>query len=132
MIDAYFDYAYSPLEYRSLRFETERLEVDNYQGNAIVNYTERAIPFTRIIEHKHFEFGEQPHTVISREYSETWQPGKEAFYPVNTLKNNERYELYRKLAEKETDVLFAGRLGYYKYLDMDKIVRLALETFKNA
>lgn len=128
MIDAYFDYCLGALEYRSVRFETEVLDCDNYQGNAVVNYTEREVPYTRIIEHKHFEFGKQPKTVISREYSSEWSVGMEPYYPVNDEKNNTLFEAYKKLAEKESRVIFGGRLGNYKYYDMDKVIAAALET----
>lgn len=127
-IDEYFDYLLGHLEYRTVRFETEVLDMENFQGNAVVNYTEREIPFTRIIEHKHFEFGQQPTTVISREYSEEWTPGKEPYYPVNDDKNGELYEKYKELADKESNVIFGGRLGTYKYYNMDQIILEALET----
>ena len=125
-IDEYFDYQFGPLEYRSVRFETEKLDCDNYQGNAVVNYTEREIPYTRIIEHKHFEFGTQDTTIISREYSSEWKPGVEPYYPVNDQKNNELYHKYLQLASEESNVIFGGRLGQYKYYDMDKVVAAAL------
>lgn len=128
MIDAYFGYQLGALEYRSVRFETEVLDCDNYQGNAVVNYTEREVPYTRIIEHKHFEFGKQPKTVISREYSSEWKVGMEPYYPVNDEKNNCLFAQYQKLAEKEKNVIFGGRLGNYKYYDMDKVIAAALET----
>ena len=116
------------MEYRSLRFETEELSAeDNYQGNAVVNYTEREVPWTRIIEHKHFEFGTGRGTVITREYPAKWQPGDEPYYPVNDEKNMALYEKYRALAEKEKNVLFGGRLGGYRYYDMDKVLRAALD-----
>ena len=127
-IDEFFEYKSGALEYRSVRFENEILDTDNYQGNAVVNYTAADVPFTRIIEHKHFEFGEQPKTVISREYSAEWKPGVEPYYPVNNEKNNALYEQYKKLAEERKDVIFGGRLGLYRYLDMDKVIGLALET----
>ena len=127
MIDRYYDYKLGVLEYRSVRFETEELEVENYQGNAVVNYTEREVPYTRIIEHKHFEFGKQPSTIISREYSSEWKKGDEPYYPVNNDKNNSLYEEYRKLAEAEKNVIFGGRLGSYKYYDMDKVIAAALD-----
>ena len=130
MIDEYFDYCYGPLQYRSVRFETEVLDCDNYQGNAVVNYTEREVPYTRIIEHKHFEFGKQPKTVISREYSSEWKQGMEPYYPVNNDENNALYEKYRRLAEREGNVIFGGRLGHYKYYDMDKVVAAALECVR--
>lgn len=127
MIDEYYDYKLGVLEYRSVRFETEELCEENYQGNAVVNYTDREIPYTRIIEHKHFEFGKQPTTIISREYSSEWKKGDEPYYPVNNEKNNSLYEQYRKLAEGENRVVFGGRLGGYKYYDMDKVIAAALE-----
>ena len=127
MIDQFYDYKLGVLEYRSVRFETEEIDVENYQGNAVVNYTEREVPYTRIIEHKHFEFGKQPTTVISREYSSEWKKGDEPYYPVNNDKNNALYEEYRQLAEKENKVIFGGRLGGYKYYDMDKVIIAALE-----
>lgn len=126
MIDQYYDYKLGVLEYRSVRFETEVLDEENYQGNAVVNYTEREVPYTRIIEHKHFEFGKQPKTVISREYSSEWRKGDEPYYPVNNEKNNELYRKYAKLAESEGKVIFGGRLGGYKYYDMDKVIAEAL------
>lgn len=126
MIDQYYDYKLGVLEYRSVRFETEVLDEENYQGNAVVNYTEREVPYTRIIEHKHFEFGKQPKTVISREYSSEWKKGDEPYYPVNNEKNNELYRRYAKLAESEGKVIFGGRLGGYKYYDMDKVIAEAL------
>ena len=125
-IDAYFDYKLGALEYRSVRFETEVLDQLNFQGNAAVNYTDVETPWTRIIEHKWFEFGTQPKTVISREYSSEWKPGDEPYYPVNDEKNGAMYEEYRKLAEKENKVIFGGRLGEYKYYDMDKVIESAL------
>ena len=127
MIDAYYDYCYGELEYRSLRFETEILDVENYQGNAVVNYTEREVPYTRIIEHKHFEFGKQPVTIISREYSSEWKKGDEPYYPVNNEKNDGLYEEYKAKAEGEKRVIFGGRLGSYRYYDMDKVIASALE-----
>ncbi len=127
MIDEYFDYCYGPLEYRSLRFETERLAVDNFQGNAVVNYTEASVPYTRIIEHKHFEFGQQDFTIISREYSSEWKIGIEPYYPINDKKNAALYQRYLALAKKEANVVFGGRLGAYQYYDMDKVVEAALE-----
>lgn len=128
MIDAFFDFCYGPLAYRSVRFETEVLDEENHQGNAVVNYTEREIPYTRIIEHKHFTFGTQPKTVISREYPAEWKPGGEPYYPVNDEKNNALYEKYRALAQTRKDVLFGGRLGMYRYFDMDKVIRAALDV----
>lgn len=125
MIDEYFDYQLGALEYRSVRFETEVLDTDNYQGNAVVNYTEREVPYTRIIEHKHFEFGTQEKTVISREYSSEWKVGMEPYYPVNDEKNGKLFAAYKELAEKEEHVIFGGRLGNYQYYDMDKVVEAA-------
>ena len=125
-IDAYFGSCYGPLEYRSVRFETEVLDTPNYQGNAVVNYTDAETPYTRIIEHKHFEFGTQPKTVISREYSAEWKPGDEPYYPVNDQKNGELYARYKALADQEEKTIFGGRLGEYKYYDMDKVVEAAL------
>lgn len=131
MIDRYYDYRLGVLEYRSVRFETEELDTDNYQGNAVVNYTEREVPYTRIIEHKHFEFGKQDKTIISREYSSEWKKGDEPYYPVNNDRNNALYEEYKKLAQNEEKVIFGGRLGSYKYYDMDKVIAAALEMAKN-
>lgn len=128
MIDEYFDFSLGNLEYRTVRFETERLDIENYQGNAVVNYTSKDIPYTRIIEHKHFEFGKQAHTVISKEYSMEWKPGMEPYYPLNNDDNNVLYEKYKSLASKEMRVIFGGRLGHYKYYDMDKVIEKALET----
>ena len=129
-IDAYFDYKLGTLEYRSVRFETEVLDTDNFQGNAAVNFTDEETPWTRIIEHKFFEFGEQPKTVISREYSSEWKKGDEPYYPVNDEKNGKLYEEYKKLADAEEKVVFGGRLGEYKYYDMDKVIESALEAAK--
>ena len=125
-IDAYFDYAFGPLNYRSVRFENEILPIENYQGVAVVNYNEREIPFTRIIEHKHFAFGKQPATVISREYPSEWRLGVEPYYPINDAINSELYQRYKALAETQSNVYFAGRLGQYKYFDMDKVIAEAL------
>ena len=130
MIDSYYDYKLGVLEYRSVRFETEKLDCENYQGNAVVNYTAADVPYTRIIEHKHFNFGKQPVTVISREYSSEWKQGDEPYYPVNNDRNNDLYEQYKKLAESEGNVIFGGRLGQYKYYDMDKVVAAALDMCK--
>ena len=127
MIDEYYGYRLGALEYRSVKFETEVLDCDNYQGNAVVNYTEREVPYTRIIEHKHFEFGKQEKTVISREYSSEWKVGDEPYYPVNDEKNSELYAKYQELAAREEKVIFGGRLGAYKYYDMDKVIRAALD-----
>lgn len=125
-IDQYFDFCYGPLQYRSLRFETEILDVENYQGNAVVNYTDRETPFTRIIEHKHFAFGTQPKTVITREYPAEWQVGDEPYYAVNDATNTALYQKYAALAQENPGVLFGGRLGEYKYYDMDKVIASAL------
>lgn len=128
MIDEYYDFCYGHLEYRTVRFETEVIDCDNYQGNAVVNYTDREVPYTRIIEHKHFEFGKQEKTIISREYSTEWEPGMEPYYPVNNERNNDLFEKYKALADKEEKVIFGGRLGNYKYYDMDKVIIAALEA----
>lgn len=126
-IDEFFDYSLGELEYRSLRFEEEILEdCENFQGNAVVNYTEGEIPYTRIIEHKHFEFGNQKDTIITKEYPDTWQRGKDSYYPINDEKNTTLYEKYKGLAEERRDLIFGGRLGQYKYYDMDKVVEAAL------
>lgn len=127
MIDAFFDHRFGYLEYRSLRFETEILNMPNFQGNAVVNYTEYEVPYTRIIEHKHFEFGTQDMTVITREYPAAWKQGDEPYYPMNDEKNMKLYEKYRELAEKEERVKFGGRLGEYKYYDMHQVIRRALD-----
>ena len=140
-IDKYYDYKFGKLEYRSVRFETEELDVENYQGNAVVNYTDREVPYTRIIEHKHFEQGKQlgnevtegpsvGKTVISKEYSDKWDITKEPYYPINNEKNNELYNKYKKLADKDSKVIFGGRLGQYKYYDMDKVILEALNLVK--
>lgn len=134
-IDEYFDYCYGNLQYRTVSFETEILNTSNFQGNAVINYTQREVPYTRIIEHKHFElFGNEvyqlPKTVISREYSTEWIPGKEPYYPVNDGKNSALYERYKALADKEERVIFGGRLAEYKYYDMDKVIERALSVAK--
>lgn len=139
-IDQYYNYQFGELEYRSVRFETEVLEQENYQGNAVVNYTEYEIPYTRIIEHKHFEYGvslgklpegdAKEKTIISREYSDKWVPGKEPYYPINNERNNELYKKYEELAKKDNKVIFGGRLGQYKYYDMDKVIVSALQCVK--
>lgn len=133
MIDEYFDYQFGHLQYRTVRFDTERIEEENYQGNAVVNYTQRDVPYTRVIEHKHFAPEEErknpkDYTIISREYSEEWGPGSEPYYPVNDEKNGALYEKYRELAEKEENVIFGGRLGLYRYYDMDQVIRAALDA----
>lgn len=129
-IDQFYDYQFGELEYRSLKFETEILEEENYQGNAVVNYTEYEIPYTRIIEHKHFEYGRQPKTVITREYPDTWNKEKEPYYPINNEENNQLYQKYKRLSEKSKHVIFGGRLGQYQYYDMDKVVLEALKCVK--
>jgi len=129
-IDEYYNYRFGKLEYRSVRFETEILDCENFQGNAVVNYTEREIPYTRIIEHKHFEFGSQPKTVISKEYSSEWDEGSEPFYPVNDERNNVLYQQYKKSADREANVIFGGRLSEYMYYDMDKVIEQVLIRFK--
>lgn len=125
-IDQYFDYCYGPLQFRSLRFESEILDEENHQGNAVVNYTDRETPYTRIIEHKHFEFGTQPKTVITREYPADWHVGDEAYYPVNDEKNGALYAHYTQLAQRENKTIFGGRLGEYKYYNMDQVIASAL------
>ena len=129
-IDAYFNFEKGPLEYRSVRFETEVLDTPNWQGNAVINYTDRETPWTRIIEHKHFEFGTQPKTVISKEYSSEWKPGDEPFYPLNDEKNNALYQTYKAMAEDQKNVIFGGRLGEYRYYDMDAAAARVLEITK--
>ena len=137
-IDKYYDYKFGQLEYRSVRFETEELDIDNYQGNAVVNYTDREVPYTRIIEHKHFEQGKQlgnevtegpsvGKTIISKEYSDKWDASKEPYYPINNERNNELYAKYENLAKEDNKVIFGGRLGQYKYYDMDKVIIEALQ-----
>ena len=127
-IDQFFDYKFGALEYRSLRFETEVLDCPNYQGNAVINYTDRETPFTRLIEHKHFQFDStSPKTVITREYSKTWTLGEEAYYPVNDAKNGALYNKYLEESKKLGNVIFGGRLGLYQYLNMDQIILKALE-----
>lgn len=128
-IDRYFNYQYGHLQYRTVTFETELLEgVENYQGNAVVNYTDAETPYTRIIEHKHFEYGTQPDTVISKEYSKEWQPGDEPYYPVNDTRNMELYARYKALADMQENVIFGGRLAEYKYYDMHKVIERAMEV----
>lgn len=128
MIDQFFDYQFGTLEYRSLRFESETLDTENYQGNAVVNYTDAETPYTRVIEHKHFEFGNQPKTIITREYPSNWKKGDEPYYPMNDEKNNELYRRYKELAEEVPNIIFGGRLGMYKYYDMHQVIAAALET----
>lgn len=126
-IDRYFDYCFGHLAYRSVRFETEILDTENYQGNAVVNYTDSDTPYTRIIEHKHFEFGKQEKTVISREYSCEWNPGIEPYYPINNEENNALYSRYKELADQQIGIIFGGRLAEYRYYDMDAVIASALE-----
>lgn len=130
MIDEFYDYKFGELEYRSLKFESEILDIPNYQGNAVINYTDVDVPYTRVIEHKHFEFGTQEKTVITREYPCRWEKGQEPYYPINDEKNNELYTKYKKLAEKEEKVIFGGRLADYKYYDMDDVIYHALQAVK--
>ena len=127
-VDEYFGYCLGALQYRSVRFETETMDMENYQGNAVVNYTDAETPYTRIIEHKHFEFGTQPKTIISREYSAEWKQGDEPYYPVNDEANGTLYAKYKELADKQANVIFGGRLGEYKYYDMDKVIEVALDV----
>ena len=129
-IDEFFGYRLGALKYRSVRFETEELPEENYQGNAVVNYTDREVPYTRVIEHKHFEFGKQPTTVISREYSAEWKPGLEPYYPVNDAENSALYAQYQQLAAQQENVIFGGRLGQYRYYDMDKVIRAAMDELE--
>ncbi len=131
-IDAYFNYGLGQLEYRGLRFETERLEEENHQGVAVVNYTEREVPYTRSIEHKHFEFGKQPVTYVTKEFPADWKLGEEAYYPVNNERNQKLYAQYAELAEKEKNVIFGGRLAEYKYYDMDDVIKSALNVVEKA
>ena len=129
-IDAYFGYKLGTLQYRSICFENNILDIENFQGNAVVNYTDKETPYTRIIEHKHFEFGTQPKTVISREYSKEWNRGDEPYYPINDEQNSELYSKYKKLTIDEEHVIFGGRLGKYKYYDMDKVIEVALNKVR--
>ena len=129
-IDRYYDYRYGALSYRSLRFETEKLDADNFQGVAVVNYTDSETPYTRIIEHKHFEFGSQPHTIITREYPAAWQPGDEPYYPINDERNNLLYRKYAELASHNSKIRFAGRLGAYRYTDMQDTVKAAWQLWQ--
>lgn len=130
MIDEFYNYQYGILEYRSLKFETDVLDVENYQGNAVVNYTDRETPYTRVIEHKHFEFGTQEKTVITKEYPADWKQGDEPYYPINNEKNDELYKKYKELADKEENIIFGGRLGNYKYYDMHNVIAVALNKVK--
>ena len=127
MIDQFYDYKFGHLQYRSLRFESEIIDKSNYQGNAVVNYTDAEVPYTRIIEHKHFEFGEQPKTVVTKEYPLEWEPGTEPYYPINNEENNSIFMKYKELADQEQNIIFGGRLGNYQYYDMDKVIEKALE-----
>lgn len=131
MIDQFYDYCYGELEYRSLHFELAEIDTDNYQGVAVVNYTGVEVPYTRIIEHKHFEFGKQDKTVITIEHPCAWEKGKEAYYPINNVRNDNLYTKYAKLAAKERQVIFGGRLGTYKYYDMDQTIEAALKCVRN-
>lgn len=128
MVDEYFDYRYGALEYRTVTFVTEEIDAENFQGNAVVNYTDAETPYTRIVEHKHFAFGKQPTTVITREYPAEWEAGKEPLYPVNDAKNNGLYKRYRQLAEREKNVIFGGRLAEYRYYNMDEVIDSAMQT----
>lgn len=130
MIDQYFNYKYGVLDYRSLHFEEEILQEQNHQGNAVINYTDSEVPYTRVIEHKHFEFGTQPHTVITKESPKDWSIGDEPYYPVNNEENNSLYKKYKEEAEKEENVIFGGRLGSYKYYDMHQVIGAALNAVK--
>ena len=130
-IDKYFNYCYGHLDYRSLHFETEILDKENFQGNAVINYTEREVPYTRIIEHKHFEFGNQPKTVITKEYPQEFNEYNEPYYSINNDKNNNLYSKYKELANNEKNIVFGGRLGEYKYFDMDKVIENALKLAKS-
>ena len=131
MIDEFFDYKLGELEYRSLCFENETLDMENYQGNAVVNYTDAETPFTRIIEHKHFEFGNQAKTIITKEHSKTWEKGDEPYYPVNNDRNNHLYKSYKKMADEQGNVIFGGRLGHYRYYDMHQVIGAALQCVRN-
>lgn len=130
MIDEYYDYNFGYLEYRTLKFEEQILNQSNYQGNAVINYTDVETPYTRIIEHKHFEFGSQLVTVITKEYSSEWENGSEPYYPINDTKNFALYEKYKKLASKETNIIFGGRLSEYKYYNMDDIIGQILASWQ--
>ncbi len=130
MIDQYFNYQFGYLAYRSLRFENEMMDTDNYQGNAVINYTEKDVPFTRIIEHQHFTYKQQKPTLITREYPADWKPGDDPYYPINNTENNTLYKQYKALADKQDNIIFGGRLGTYRYLDMDDVIRIALNQAK--
>ena len=130
-IDVFFDYKLGELEYRSLRFENETLDMENYQGNAVVNYTDADTPYTHIIEHKHFEFGNQAKTIITKEHSKTWEKGDDPYYPVNNDRNNHLYKSYKKLADEQGNVIFGGRLGHYRYYDMHQVIGAALQCVRN-
>lgn len=130
MIDEYFEYCFGKLEYRSLRFVHEKYETENYQGNAVVNYTEKSVPYTRSIEHKHFVFGKQPITIVSKEYPLEWKDGEEPYYPINNEANNNRYRQYKELADQQDHIIFGGRLGSYRYYDMDQVVKEALNQVR--
>lgn len=129
-IDRYYEYQFGALEYRSLKFEHEHLSIENYQGNAVINYADQEVPYTRIIEHKHFNFGTQEKTIITREYPSHWKPGDEPYYPINSERNQKIYKMYHEKAVQESNVLFGGRLAEYKYYDMDKVIESALELAK--
>ena len=129
-IDEFYNYKYGNLEYRSLRFENTKLNTENFQGNAVVNYNDSKIPYTRIIEHKHFEFGKQKHTVITKEFPEQWTPEKEAYYPINNDENQKKYQAYKELSLQESHIIFGGRLAEYKYYDMHQIIASALQKTK--
>tara|TARA_B110000091_G_C13800231_1_gene469873 strand:- start:1391 stop:2494 length:1104 start_codon:yes stop_codon:yes gene_type:complete len=130
-IDEYYNYQFGKLNYRSLKFDHETLDIENYQGNAVINYNEREVPYTRIIEHKHFEFGTQPKTIITKEYPQEWDDSKEPYYPINDTKNGDLFNKYKKMAQKEENVIFGGRLAEYRYYDMHQVIASALNTVKN-
>lgn len=131
MIDEFYNYCFGELEYRSLKFEEKVLNIDNFQGVAVMNFTDIETPYTRIIEHKHFEFGNQNKTIITKEYSVEWKKGDEPYYPINNKRNNELYEKYKEFSKKDKKIIFGGRLGTYKYYDMDKIIEEALKVVEN-
>ena len=135
-IDEYYNYQFGKLNYRSLKFDHETLDTENYQGNAVVNYNEREVPYTRIIEHKHFEFGTQPKTIITKEYPQEWDDSKEPYYPINDTKNGDLFNKYKKMAQKEENIIFGGRLAEYRYYDMHQVIasalkRVSVESIKN-